>query len=190
LTYKHTHASFAACLYCLSETFNTHKLFIWTIYIAFLLVSVIPLFVDVIRNGPNPPLGGYRDWPFEWFWAMHSFCILPVVTILTVAAVFFQAREILLHPLPRALSLVGLRFQAVVFALAAVFWVRRVHYSVEEIDQIALYDVIRWCLFYGYPAVNNAVFAVSLAVLLGFAMKHAAGHAEMPASGETEPLLP
>jgi hypothetical protein len=146
--------------------------------------------VDVICNGPNPSIVGDRDWLVGWFWAMHSFCILPVVTILAVAAVFFQAREILLHPLPRALSLVGLRFQAVVFALAAVFWVRRVHYSVEEIDQIALYDVIRWCLFYGYPAVNNAVFAVGQAVLLGFAMKRAAGHAEMPASGETEPLLP
>jgi hypothetical protein len=117
--------------------------------------------------------------------------ILPVVTILAVAAPFFQAREILLHPLPQALSLVGLAFQAVVFALAAVFWVRRVHYSCEEIDHITLSALIRWCIIWGFPAVHNAVFAVGQAVLLGFAMRRAAGHAKMPASGETEtePLL-
>jgi hypothetical protein len=154
-------------------------------YILFALISIIPLFVDAIdHNVFGPWEGSDRKWAVALFGGGHSMFINPIVTILSITTLFAQVREILSQPSLRALSLVGLATQAVIFAIVAISWMMRVKYPWNVLDFLTA-----WYQLVGWAAVDNAVFAIVQAVLLLLALHHVGRHANKPPSGETEPLL-
>lgn len=177
------------CLYYPSDHYNSRKPFILAIYISFLLISVIPVFIDAINNARSPGEDKGRKWGIALFYGTHSIFINPVVTILGITAVFSQAHENLLQPLPQALSLVSLATQAMVLAGLAVSWIMRARFPYEKIDRITLNILITWYQAVGWAAVDNAIFAIGQAVLLWLVIHHAGRHADMAPSNETEPLL-
>jgi hypothetical protein len=132
-----------------------------------------------------------HKWGEALFHGIHSMFINPFVTILGVAALFFQAREIFSRPreLPSSLSIVGLAVQAVVFALVVIAWPGRLVFPWGELDgRVTVGVLITWYQLVGFVAVDNAILAIVQAVLL-FLMLYLGRGRNIVVSRETEPLL-
>jgi hypothetical protein len=158
------------------------------IYVSFLLISVIPVFTDAITSRKDEQ---YHKWAGALFHGVHSLFINPVVTILGISALFFQARETMSRPEgPAALSVVGLAVQAVVFAVVALVWPARLVFPWHELGgRVTMGVLITWYQLVGFVAVDNAVFALVQAVLLWLIMRRGHGGSSEVDSGEIEPLV-
>jgi len=120
---------------------------------------------------------------------VHTIFINPIVTFISFASLFAQARETLLQPSQGALSIAGLAIQAVVFAVVALYWPLRMTIPREFWDMSPVRSFITRYQLVGWAAVDNAVFAIVQAVLLWIAMHRRGGVKGMTTNGETAPLL-
>ncbi|KAB5566845.1 hypothetical protein GE09DRAFT_1284559 [Coniochaeta sp. 2T2.1] len=183
---------FAACLAYPSDRYRGRRTTVSAIYGSFLLISVVPLFVDAALDDP---FDQYHKWGLALFGIAHIFLVNFIVSILGFVAPYLQARDIIARPPgsgPGALSLVGLAAQAVVFALLAPAWLGRLVFPWEELGAgIVNWNVLKaWWQLVGFVAFDHAVFAIAQAFLLWLAVRHAR-HGSPPAvrAGETDPLL-
>jgi hypothetical protein len=160
--------------------------------LAFLLVSVVPIFVDAATNDPYNDQ--YRGWGIGLFSGFHLLYINPVVDLLGFAALYAQARVVTSRTPGSglgALSLVGLGAQAFVFALLAPAWLWRLVFPWEEFYSPAA----MWFLAVGFVPFDYAVFAVTQFVLLLIVVRRRrgrpchGGNFLGSSAGETEPLL-
>ncbi|CAM1501515.1 Fc.00g034990.m01.CDS01 [Cosmosporella sp. VM-42] len=169
-------ALFAICIFYSLNT-RGHKACVLAIYISFLLISLVPLFIDPIDE-KDP----YSIWFGGIIFGAHFLWINPIITFLGVLAPFFQWRKAV------ALSTTGLCAQASIFAFVALSWVVRVEYPVME--RVSLRIFLNWCRSVGWAAVDNAVFAVSQFVLLCLAKHQKPVDVDSVARpDEEEPLL-
>ncbi|KAK4155115.1 hypothetical protein C8A00DRAFT_42259 [Chaetomidium leptoderma] len=160
---------FTACLVYPSNPDVGQRALVSAIYVAFLLISVVPVFVDAAIN--DPYTSGHK-----WGLALaqtHAITVRPPGSG------------------PGALSLLGLAVQAVVFALLAPAWLGRLVFPWEELGDVPLsLRVLIWFQVVGYVPFDYALFAVSQAVLLWLAVRH--GRRRSPPdtpAGETDLLL-
>ena len=67
-----------------------------------------------------------RLWVTALYWGYHTLYINPVVTFAQVLSLFAEANEIYSHrrTTTPALSVVGLGWQSIVFAVVNISWVR------------------------------------------------------------------
>lgn len=168
--------SFALCIYLPSEHNNGRKRWVLEIYAAFLLISLVPVFIDAI-NLARGSEDHYHKWNVAFFAGLHSLFLNYIVTLLAIIAVYSQACELTAHPsssVLQALSTVGLVIQAVVFVAVAVSWVFRVSFSNGEwqLDPRTLHFWNTWYQLVGWAAVDNVIFAIGQAVLLWLVTRH------------------
>jgi hypothetical protein len=165
---------------------------VWVLYVAFLAISVIPVFVDAIFAHL-----GEEDWPRKWFGALfsgiHMLYLQPPITAFGLAALFYQARVILTRPPEMgmgSLSLLSLVLQVVVFAVLTIMWPWRLVFPWEEFGRIPFLPhlVNVWYQLVGFVPVDHAVFTGAQGFLLWLALRHRRAARGMPA-GEAEPLL-
>jgi len=171
------------CILCLllpSDHHNLSKLLFITLYIAFLYIGLL----DVVHDYMHPPRKAREMMANFWF-GVHAWLISRIVTLLGIAAIYFQAKAIRSRPWEHALSRTGLAVQACMFGLVAVSWVFRVEYTWP--DWVAGWDALmHWYMFVGWAAVDNVVFALGQGVLLWVVVRSGARVGE---KGEMEPLL-
>ncbi|KAF2826715.1 hypothetical protein CC86DRAFT_405973 [Ophiobolus disseminans] len=173
---------FTVCLLLPSNHAIASKIFALLVYIAFLYISIIPLYEDYM----HPPRKGREFGANLWF-GIHAWLITKVVLGLSIVAIYCQAKEIRSRPWERALSRVGITVQAVVFSLVAVSWVLRVEYPWGEMS-LSWESLLRWYYLVGWAPVFNAVFALGQAVLLAVVWRSGRVGGRV-CKGETEPLL-
>jgi hypothetical protein len=166
-----------------------------TLYLAFLLISVVPIFVDVAINDP------YYDQSHKWatgiFSGGHALYVNPVVDILGLAALYAQARLIWRRSPgsgPGALSLVGLGVQALAFAVLALAWLWRLVFSWEKWGGSWPGVGALWFTLVGFVPFDYAIFAVVQLVLLRIVRRRMVHHGDIlpvgvASAGETAPLL-
>ncbi|KAI9733211.1 MAG: hypothetical protein M1818_007329 [Claussenomyces sp. TS43310] len=147
------------------------------IYVSFLLISVVPVFVDAI----SPVQGDGRRWLGAVFFYVHSTLINPIATMMGISSLFVQMSR------ASALSFIGLVSQVVVVALVALSWTARVNFPV--LDRLTLNVLITWYTLVGWAAVDNAVFATVQLVLLCMAKHRGRVFGDHSVRPEEEPLL-
>ena len=177
-------SSFVVCLYLPAEHRDCSVSFAVGVYIAFLLVSVVPLFTDAIAPARHED----RIWTMAFFFGVHSLLLSWVVTGFNVATIYCQVRQTLSRPRVQALSPVGLAAQAAGFALMAISWIGRVKFPYEGLDGHFWGSLSSWYELVGWAAIDNGIFALGQAILLWVVWHH-----ETWGNGardeETEPLL-
>ncbi|KAK4103750.1 hypothetical protein N658DRAFT_494246 [Parathielavia hyrcaniae] len=160
------------------------------IYVAYLFISIIPEFVYVADTTAHPE--NADTLVPALFTGFHMLFVVPVTTILCIAAVFVQAREVQSRPpgSPIPLSTVGLGLQAVIFTFVAVSWacapslypMARTHRSTPADCR----DLVR----YGCQrTINDGIFAAGQALLLRLMLGDHDAQSSAESGGETEPLL-
>lgn len=152
---------------------------VMSIYLAFLLISLVPVVVDAAWPSQD---ASAHEWAMALFHGIHTMLINPIVTILILASFFPQRAEILQHPPGTAsssLSLIGLALQAVVFAVLALIWAWRLVFPSVSYG-------MTWYQLVGFVAVDHIAFALVQAALLAVAVLH---RGQSFTGGETEPLL-
>ncbi|KAL0944847.1 uncharacterized protein CTRU02_202734 [Colletotrichum truncatum] len=148
------------------------------IYICFLCVSLIPMVVDAIYANSRSER---RQYARDAFLFAHYLGFLPVSSILTLAAVIPQAREIRRRQgRPGALSLPSLAAQSVISAILAISWMIRVKYP----PYLPSWD--GWYRLIGWPVVNNGLSAFVQGALLWRALCSSSNDVQ---NGEMQPLL-
>ncbi|KAH6842748.1 hypothetical protein B0I37DRAFT_382728 [Chaetomium sp. MPI-CAGE-AT-0009] len=185
---------FIACLTCRSNPDHGRRITVSAMYIFFLLMSVIPVFVDALTESGRDP---YHKWGLALFGGVHVMFVNPVINILGFAALYAQARSILARPAGSglgALSLGSLAAQAIVFALLAPSWLGRLYFPWDELEpevgnSAAALKV--WFELVGFVPFDHAVFAVAQLVLFWLAVLRGLHHGDNSGvlTGETEPLL-
>ncbi|KAJ5313319.1 uncharacterized protein N7443_000203 [Penicillium atrosanguineum] len=184
--------SFIICLWFPSDNRTGHKLGLLTVYILFTLISIIPFFIDAIDHDFFGPRGSSdRNWAEAFFSGWHMMLMHPIVTILALVALPCQARAIRALPVGnvKALSLLRLLTQGVVFSVVAISWTMRVKFmdlSFRDVIAYGWLTVVSWYQMVGWAAVNNAVFALVQRSL--FCLARNWGVVKM-ADREREPLL-
>ncbi|KAH8903038.1 hypothetical protein BR93DRAFT_981643 [Coniochaeta sp. PMI_546] len=183
---------FTACLAYPSDRDRDSRTTVSAIYVSFLLISLVPLFVDAALDDPADQ---YHKWGLAFFSGAHIFLVNFIVTMLGFAAPYIQAQTIIARPPgsgPGALSLVGLAAQAVIFALLAPTWLGRLVFPWEELGAgLVNWNVLKtWYQLVGFVALDHAVFAIVQAFLLWLAVRHGRdGSPPGVPAGETAPLL-
>jgi hypothetical protein len=131
------------------------------IHFSFLLISVVPIFVDAATDISRDP---YHGLGIDIFTGFHTLFVNPVVDILGFTALYAQTPASGLG----ALSLVGLAVQAVVFALFAPAWLGRLVFPWAEFGggMVNSAAVMSWFELVGFVPFDNAVCAVAQFVLL------------------------
>lgn len=135
------------------------KMVIMPIWISFALaglVSAAAMFTKELQDD---------DWTRALFEGYHCYYISPIFTCVALLAFFPQAYVTLRLRSPQALSPHTLLLQAMVFACVAMSWVWR--YPIPDFfgKPRELSDYIMWYLEVGWAAVDNAIFALTQAVL-------------------------
>jgi hypothetical protein len=152
----------------------------FSIYMAFLLISIVP----VIFIAALPPTGtdpyGDRRWPSLYYGSASTMLINPIVTALAIAAYFPQARELQSREDVGACSVLGLAVQAGVFLVVAMFWPLRIPLPWGM-------GFIPWYQLAGWATLDNLVFALVQAVLWCIARR--SNRATSERAGETTPLI-
>lgn len=190
-------ASFIACLAWRSDSDHGRRKTVSTIYLSFLLVSVVPLFVDALTDHTGD---GYHAWGPNLLIGVHLIFVVPVVNLLGIVALAAQARTVMGRAPGSglgALSLVGLVAQGIVFTLLAISWPWRLAFPWDEIWDEIKGNVLNWAVLkawfqvVGFVAVDYAVFGLGQLVLLLIAVRRGLHHVDIPgvSAGETEPLL-
>ncbi|RDW83608.1 uncharacterized protein DSM5745_03934 [Aspergillus mulundensis] len=159
-------------------------------YIAFLLVSIVPVVVDAIwplAIDSDNHLD--REVVLSVFYAVHSMLIYQIIAALCIFGISLQARRVLAAPVPNALSLPGLAAQAVVYALLTVAWVFSLSLSIPSTFYF-------WFMVNGWIILDALVFSLGQALILGLALRRrsrgkGSGHVspELGSEREREPLL-
>ncbi|UKZ53057.1 hypothetical protein TrVGV298_006844 [Trichoderma virens] len=132
-----------------------------TVYLAFLLISLVPVVVDAAWLSHDAT---YHEWAVALFHDIHTILVNPIVAVLILASFFPQRAEILQHPPGLAsslLSLVDLIMQAVVFALLALGWRWRLLPWDASVGVLAT----TWYQLVGFIPVDHAMFALVQAAL-------------------------
>ncbi|PWY96313.1 hypothetical protein BO94DRAFT_580177 [Aspergillus sclerotioniger CBS 115572] len=181
-------AVFGLCLLYPSDSRLRHKIGVVVVYIAFLCISLIPAILLVSVGSKSDHHSSEDDFMFALFTGGHFVFLSPVITLLGLLSVVFQASRLWKGSPLRALSLPGLKAQAILFAVLAVTWPFRVTYLGNAVWDCfgSWFSGVNWFMFVGWPAVDSAVYAIIQAVLLGLARKC---NSELDAVGEREPLL-
>ncbi len=161
-----------------------------TIYVAYLLISVIPESLYAFEVTVHPE--DLELWAPSLFMGLHMIFVIPVTTVLCMAAVSLQAWELVSRPpgSPSPLSIAGLRLQAVVFAFVAISWLARLPFLWSEWGWRSFWPaVIAWYGTVGWFTVNDGIFAAGRAFLLSLITGDRWGRSIAASSDETEPLL-
>ncbi|KAL4883163.1 hypothetical protein BJY04DRAFT_216461 [Aspergillus karnatakaensis] len=153
------------------------------IYTVFLIISVVPEFLDavtpVFRNEA-------REYVVMFFGLVHLKFIHPATTILSALSVFWQAYQIVRGPLG-VLSVSGLAAQAMMFAVVGLSWFGHINFGSGPLP------LSGWYGLYGWPIVDDLIFAgvqVALLLLVLYKKRAAARNPPMDESGEAGvPLL-
>jgi hypothetical protein len=153
-------------------------------YIAFLLISVVPVFTDAVEPGTRQD----RQWPVALLFGIHSLYLSWIITGFNVAAIYYQAKTSLSRPQDQAVSHAGLAIQAVIFTCIAVSWIGRVEFPYEAYGGFPWGALSTWYELVGWAAVDTGIFALGQAILLWVVSRHAASGSGA-FDGETEPLL-
>ncbi|KAJ5986967.1 hypothetical protein N7451_011332 [Penicillium sp. IBT 35674x] len=183
---------FILCLWFPSENNTGYKLRLLTVYILFTLISIIPLFIDAIdRDFFGPP--EWRRVGEALFSGYHAMFMNPIVTVLALVALPYQARAIRTLPVGNleSLSLLGLLAQGIIFSIVAISWTMRVRFmdlSFRDVISYGLLTFVSWYQMVGWAAVNNAVFALVQLSLFCLARNWRVVKMAV-ADGEREPLL-
>lgn len=152
------------------------KLILITIYISYLCISILPEIVDAITTPEETrkrrPPTGERNWIIGLFLSAHVMTILPLSAMLRIVGFIDQSRLIFRHRRGQSsvLSLRGLAYQAVVFALVSGLWVLRVQQPVPMVPMRRPVDWMYWYHIIGWPVVDDAVYAVGQWVLFWYAV--------------------
>ena len=141
------------------------KIFITGMYIAFLSISAFAAVLYILTN----PCGASRGSEClldAIFIGSHMIFVNPIVTLLAIAALPVQLRELKLHG-HAALSLTGLASQAVIFAVLALSWAFRVplDYNLSDFFQTSG-SFISWYQLVGWAAINNLVYGYTRGLVL------------------------
>ncbi|KAJ0425645.1 hypothetical protein BJY00DRAFT_274669 [Aspergillus carlsbadensis] len=140
------------------------------IYTGFLLISIIPLLLDLVLGDArvsNPP--PERVWLLTFFSIPHALIINPVTTLLCFLSLFPQATLVIKRQPSPTLSLLGLAIQSVAFVLVGLSWLCRLNFASPESTFLG------WYIVFGWPAVDNLLFATVQATLLCLAMHRRRG---------------
>ena len=165
------------CLYFSPEKSAATKARVVATYIAFLLISILPIIAEVASPGDHESSRLFRA-AFSYF---HSTFINPVVTLGSISSFFCQKST------AYALDKSGLAVQALVFAMVAVSGIR-INFPV--VPQWSLSISITW-YERGWAAVDNAVFALVQFILALVAERHQQrGHEEFLNPEEEQLLAP
>lgn len=178
--------SFVLTLHYLPRDDLVHKGTALVIFIAFLLVSVIPELIDVIVGGPydtNPD----REFLLVWFGIPHITFINPVVTLSIIASFIIQIRRSLREK-SLCLSVRILATQAVVFACLGASWFFRVLWPSSRIPAFFDSPFMEWYRQIGWPAVDHLIFSLGQAILCYITWRRTNGRTHS-LSREREPLL-
>ncbi|KAE8314478.1 hypothetical protein BDV41DRAFT_563611 [Aspergillus transmontanensis] len=132
--------------------------------ITFLSLSLLAAILYVLANlcGAN-----YRsqDWEYSIFLGSHLIFVNPVVTLLAIAALPAQLRELKRYG-HAALSLTGLASQAMIFAMLGLSWVYRARIDYNLSDVFRTWgSFTSWYQLVGWAAVDHLVFAVVQGIL-------------------------
>ncbi|KAL4796128.1 hypothetical protein BDV19DRAFT_388547 [Aspergillus venezuelensis] len=143
-----SYASFAFASYYASNTARRTRIIAAGLYACFLLISVIPEFIDVTTDAfgyfSSDP---YRDWPLLFFFYGHALFIQPIITALTTTSLLFQVHEIIIFADTRsALSLSWLALQAVTFAVLGFSWFGHINFDDDD-DAETFLDCPDWVNF-------------------------------------------
>jgi hypothetical protein len=117
------------------------------------------------------PVEKDRRWFSATFEGVHTIYINPIVTAIGVLSLLPEARTIVTHRSPSALSLVGLGFQATSFTLVGISWLFRLTIPHEYWRTDPAEALVSWYQLVGWAAVDNLVFAFVQAVLLVIALR-------------------
>lgn len=153
------------------------------VYISFLLISVVPIYIDAV----DPEEPSQRGWFSGIFISVHTIFVNPIVTAGIILAFCAQWQK------ASALSTFGLATQAVVFSLVALSWASRVRF-IDPLPEmppgVPLQNLfIIWYQLVGWATVDNAIFAMIQLVLFCLATHHKRGIADSFSRPEQEPLL-
>lgn len=184
---------FCLCLSLPPERQDT-KSTVVAIYTSFFLISVAPIVIEALSPTPVDPSGpDDRRWFAALFAGAHTIFVNPVVTALSFASLFAQARQAFSSSRysDHVLSYMGLAVQAVIFTVLAVYWAFRLTLPAGFWKMVTLRSLVSWYQLVGWAAVDNAVFAVVQAILLLMGtMARRAGTRDVAARRhETSPLL-
>ncbi|KAA8644979.1 uncharacterized protein ATNIH1004_009190 [Aspergillus tanneri] len=164
----------------------TLKIFMAMIYLSFMLISIIPLFIDVVDHDIFGPWDSHdRAFGLGLFYGFHLFYVHPIITLVGIYSFFPQAHELDSRTRLHALSKTGLAIQAITFTIVAISWTVRVKLYDDVLTKLPLWSTFMdWYRYMWWAAVDNMVFATIQAGLF-FKARHKARQLE----GETEPLL-
>ncbi|KAB8276494.1 hypothetical protein BDV30DRAFT_224210 [Aspergillus minisclerotigenes] len=161
------------------------KAFIVGIYNAFLCLSLLAAILCVLADPCGANCGSQR-WDYGIFLGSHMIFVNPVVTLLALAALPAQLRELKWHG-HAALSLTGLASQAVIFAVLSLSWVFRVRLYYNLSDFFRTWgSFTSWYQLVGWVAVDHLVFAIVQGILFLVVLRR---KRTVTAEGENEPLL-
>jgi hypothetical protein len=172
------------CLYMPSDYRDGSVKFAIGAYVAFLIISVVPVFADAIAHESEED----RRWPMSLFFGIHSMFLSWIITGFNVAAIYYQVKELRSRPQEQALSHLGLAIQSVVFMLLAGSWIGRVEFPYREFGGFPWQALSTWYQLVGWAAVDTAIFAIGQAILL-WTVSHHTGSDSGASNSETEPLL-
>lgn len=186
VTYFLDPCRFALTLHYLPNDKRVHKYTAVAIYITFLLISVIPEFIDIIA-GNHHDTGSDRELLLAWFIIPHITFVNPVVTVAILISFIIQICRRLQEESP-CLNFRTLATQAIVFALLAISWLLRASWPSNRIPAFFDSPLIEWYRQIGWPAVDHFVFAIGQAILCYVTWRRSIDREES-LSGEREPLL-
>jgi hypothetical protein len=172
------------CFYLPSDYRDGSVKFAIGAYVAFLMISVVPVLADAIAHEKEVD----RRWPMMLFFVVHSMFLSWVITGFNVAAIYFQVKELRSRPQEQGLSHWGLAIQTMVFMLLATSWVGRVQFPYKRFGGFPWQALSDWYQLVGWATVDNAIFAAGQATLL-WIVSHHTDSASGALPSETEPLL-
>ncbi|KAH8689502.1 hypothetical protein BGW36DRAFT_433501 [Talaromyces proteolyticus] len=178
---------FLECLYLPSKGSPGRKRFVFGTYAAFLLISLVPAFVNAIRlsRGLEDP---DHSWKLSLFLGLHVLFLNWIVMLMGVIAVYCQAREIFSNRLSaQAFSIIGLASQAVVFIVVAITLTFRLPFPYDMFDMLRISAWVSWYQMVGWIIFDNAIFAVGQAAILWLVTRHSGW--SLATSDEIQPLL-
>ncbi|KAL4770202.1 hypothetical protein BDW60DRAFT_209385 [Aspergillus nidulans var. acristatus] len=184
---------FSLGLWFPSDSDQVHKQLLLKIYIAFLLLAILPLFLCALVQHLDDDKSSWQELPVVLTMFPHTQFLTYLSTIMAIAAIYPQARMILDHSsLNPSLSVLGLAIQALVFTALAISWFSRVAFSLppEDFPHWWGYWALRvWFEWVGWAVVDNGVFAIGQGILFVLAVRRWRGAGVLGTEGEREPLL-
>ncbi|KAI1392301.1 uncharacterized protein F4822DRAFT_123948 [Hypoxylon trugodes] len=165
-----------------SSLTRTNKYWMIVVYIAYFLISGVPVIIESTLIPPSSGSSFNESWWYSVvFFYIHSVFINPVITALAIASLFPQRKELLLYQEIGALSPTGLVAQTTIFTIVAFLWIVRIPLP-WGVRFTAWYQVVGWA------AVDNLIFALVQGILCWESRKlKSVGHTT---DDESAPLLP